>query len=740
MSTTARFLHLTDPHLTGSGEPLKRDDHKTHIPGIDQATREGALDVVLQRLAERLLADGVSLDAVVFTGDATLRGVDAGQRALLDMLLQRLGSVGITAGKIVATPGNHDVPKGTAPGSQERYQVFLDVWRAAGCVTPWLDGIDPPNTSHGERHRLLGPEGNWAIFPINSANWSHVSETLRSPLKEVWSELHVPWEAADPDKAKQIREQLDALVQHDMARVSEAQLEELRRIVGGTPVPEAGQVRIVALHHHLSAPSLREEVKGFADFTNLQLLRRSLRERNVQVVMHGHKHDFVAQFDSIYGEDGANGGEPHRALVLSGATFGAGQESDSARLVTLNGLPYVPELTTSPLGLLRGGTELVLKADKPLRLWASPAMPNAPIVIQGSDFDAIYHQACSVATQDAAGGTLIVHVDFKPDEPIRLPVGYSLPENMNEGERKAWFDDLVKWWQLERSRLTERVPYLHGVRLHRFGGAIDQVDRIRDMLADKASSRALATLVDPARDFKPKGKNESFASFCLVQFRRRGPEDNASVDVVGYYRAQEFASWWPINVAELRSLQMRVLRGTKLVPGRVTTITTEARSSGKSPTQVAMPVIDRWLDQHPERLYILANCLLGNPSGTDLDEQVKRQWWQTLDDLEAASSEFNPDGVPVPIDGLAVLAGYLAATEPQGNAREFLKTLNSLIKMNREFAAKQTSEAFDAWGARGVSGDLRSLARLCLKLRHKSHRTQGQLMALGVLISAVLGV
>lgn len=76
--------------------------------------------------------------------------------------------------------------------------------------------------------------------------------------------------------------------------------------------------------------------------------------------------------------------------------------------------------------------------------------------------------------------------------------------------------------------------------------------------------------------------------------------------MVGYYRAQEFARWWPINVAELRTLQLAVVRGSRMTCGRITTITAEARSSGKSPTQEAMPVIDRWLGQYPERLYVLA--------------------------------------------------------------------------------------------------------------------------------------
>ena len=97
------------------------------------------------------------------------RGNLAGHAALRNIILETLTKVGIVAEKIVATPGNHDVPRGTDPGSAERYASFIAAWRDAGCVTPWLDGIDNEQ-SLADRHRLIGPGNTWAIFPINSAN------------------------------------------------------------------------------------------------------------------------------------------------------------------------------------------------------------------------------------------------------------------------------------------------------------------------------------------------------------------------------------------------------------------------------------------------------------------------------------------------------------------------------------------------------------------------------------------
>jgi hypothetical protein len=698
MTKPARFLHVTDTHITGAGVPFRRDDHKERIPGIDHATREAALELVFERLSERLQADGETLDAVIFTGDATLKGDEGGHRALLELLLKHFATVGITPPRIVATPGNHDVPKGTMPGSNDRYEVFLKVWRNAGCITPWIDGIDPAKTKKPEMHRLVDPDGRWAIYPINSANWSHVNSILPSPLQDIWDDAHRVLAKRDAEKAADLRKQFDDLAQFDMARVSELQLEEVRRIVDGTPtIASRRPIRIAAIHHHLHAPSLREEVKAFADFTKLELLRQTLRERSIDVVMHGHKHEHAARFDYIYDDQG---GEPRRTLVLSGATFDEKRDGDAARLITLTGMPFAPSLATAPIAVPRGGTELRIGSSGHFRLWSTDRQPGGPIVVQGTDLETVYHQACVLADQDAKHGTLIAHLDLAADQAIMLPADYPLPDSMTQQDRQTWLDELVSWWQMDRSQLDQRIPFIHGNRLRRFAGSIDQINRIRKLLAKKGSSRAVATLVDPARDFEPDGNDETFASFCLVQFRKHTVGSAAVIDVIGYYRAQEFARWWPINVAELRALQSSVVQGSCMKRGRITTITAEARSIGKSPTQVAMPVIDRWLDQYPERLYVLANTFLGADASLPLKPLVIREWFQTLDDLKEATERFNPDGVPIAIEGLEALASYLEVSNATGDAAALLRALRGLVTANRSYSATpQAFEDFTRWGA-----------------------------------------
>jgi len=51
----------------------------------------------------------------------------------------------------------------------------------------------------------------------------------------------------------------------------------------------------------------------------------------------------------------------------------------------------------------------------------------------------------------------------------------------------------------------------------------------------KASTRAVAVLIDPTRDFKADGNREEFASFCLVEFRRRDADaGRIVVDAVAF--------------------------------------------------------------------------------------------------------------------------------------------------------------------------------------------------------------
>jgi hypothetical protein len=101
--------------------------------------------------------------------------------------------------------------------------------------------------------------------------------------------------------------------------------------------------------------------------------------------------------------------------------------------------------------------------------------PGAPVTVEGSDLDEVYERALAIAKTDARRGTLIVHLDLPEEEggALPLPRAYAVPDDLEGDERQAWLRELVEWWQLDRSQLEPRIPYLHGARLRRYGGKID---------------------------------------------------------------------------------------------------------------------------------------------------------------------------------------------------------------------------------------------------------------------------
>lgn len=699
MTDAARFLHITDTHLKINGADFSPDDRKVD-PHLEPQTRANAIDAAFARVAEQLGDREERLDAVVFCGDALLAGARGGDARLLELILKHFSGHGIVPERIVAVPGNHDIPVGTKPGSPERYEDFLRVWRGAKCVTPWFDGIDPPVPIDWSNHVLVGPKSAWAVIALNSCNWSH-AEAIPKALQSVWASIPKALAAGDLAKEEALAKELTKLVRYDMARVSREQLEALRAILRSLPPADDGQqLKMLALHHHLRTPSLREEVKAFADISNLEQLRTFVAQQDIRVLLHGHKHVSRSHFDYVEEQSKAF---PHKVLMIAGATFSDSDQSDAMRIVQLRGLPWVPTIQIETHAIPWGGITTSSRKDGPIRLWSYAENTNqAAIVIQGSNFDEVYARVRAAAEDEAKNKTLIVQLDVEDDSAIkRLPMGY--PNSFeDESQRVSWLDELVQWWQLPQSQLQARVPYIHGTRLYRYSSNLNQIERICDLLKDNDTSRAIALLIDPALDFKDDpGERVEFASFCLVQFSRQPAEiGQHRLDVIAYYRAQEMVRWWPINVAELRHLQMEVVKKIGGKPGRITTIAASARSAARSPTHVAMPIIDRWLDQAPEKYFVLATAMLQGARSDGRELTVARQWISELQDLRRAAVEPPPDGGPVvAIDGPRRLAKYLRSGRGAnaGKCMELAGVLDDLARYGASAGELKRSADSEQW-------------------------------------------
>ncbi|CAN7596618.1 hypothetical protein [Variovorax paradoxus] len=211
-------------------------------------------------------------------------------------------------------------------------------------------------------------------------------------------------------------------------------------------------------------------------------------------------------------------------------------------------------------------------------------------------------------------------------------------------------------------------------------------------------------LVDPTVDFtEALGVKNDFASFCLVQFTRRDEPGAVFIDCVGYYRAQEMVKWWPINVAELLDLQTQVGKPFDGRPGRITTITACARSLARSPTHVAMPAIDRWLDQTPEKYFVLASALLSDTPMPAIGQKVLHEWIAALDELTEAATAPTPDGGPVvAIEGPIRLAKYLrSGSGPRADeCTRLAENLEEIARIGKSPPPSSEVQQRHTWGAR----------------------------------------
>jgi 3',5'-cyclic AMP phosphodiesterase CpdA len=731
MATTATFLHVTDTHLKPGGLS-NQEDLKLDVPGIGPVRRIDALRITVRQLAERLKAEDRKLDGVLFSGDAQDKGLPNGHKELREVLREELGGVMSCGARFVATPGNHDVPQGSDPGSEKRYAEFTEIWRDKKnpAVTPWLDDIDGPSiaATNFDEHRFAAPDGSWVIYPLNTCNWSHTQvrlpETVAAAIDKIdqllESQEDLRKEVADLI-ARDIRAPYEKHLLYDIARVSPQQLGAMKPLIDDSNQDRRKPVRIVLMHHHLLAPSIREELRPFGDIVNVSGLRTYLKQNEIDIVIHGHKHVEALAYDYIYDHDKTVQTDARRIMVISGGTVDGPTDASSMRLITIAGLPGAPKVEVEQIPLGRLGFKLAKGAVYGGRLWrTNEQVQGGPVVINGTDIDDVYAQAVQAAKEEADKGMLIVHLDLpapKPasdDETPKLPFPSTYPNpdvasNATEQpELDAWVEDLASWWQLPTSALEPRFPYVHGTRLRRFAGRFDQVQRVVALLKASAStSRAIAVLIDPLRDFGQSGEGEDFASFCLVQFRRRSAEAGGShLDCTAYYRAQEFKHWWPINVAELRKLQLEVAEQLGCSPGRITTIAADARAVvSRAPGQAICRSPVPPLGQAPAKLMALASYLcVVSPPRSEL-KAVAAEWLQYLADQKAATEKtaFNADGVPVAIDSLEILASYveaLTSTDPN-EGRGLAATLKDLARENRKYERSSKDwSAFRDWADR----------------------------------------
>ena len=730
----ALILLLSDLHLVDPSASPALGDHKGRlVPLDDRTTYHQLLRDTLAGVRERLADEGRALDAIVMCGDVADRNAPAGYAAFLD-LLDALGTARPPASHIVVVPGNHDVVKGLTPGDAARYEPFATTMRDAGFVTPLPDGIGseklPPD---GQTGRYLVRVGDLEIVPLNSAAYSQVRLDIGVPDAAWEAAVKAAMKAAGGPRGggKRVGEALERLRQVDAARVSGRHLQGVRALLqraSGAPTTRRARasaprppLRVAVLHHQILPVSTREEVKPYESFTNLALLREFLRNNDVALVLHGHKHASHTYVDYVTGYDKAGASEPREIRVISGpAPTGATlNEADVFRLLDIDAEAATVTMESVPAvlpgsGAARGTSETFLLARP-----GAAVMTRTPgaTLIDGESIAAVYARLVPAVLTQGAGDdnpkrdatNVICHIARAPElqDVATLYDGFRPQDaggDEDDDEKPAdaaaqleRFTELVRWWQHPEGVAGGQPGFTHGSRIYRYEGYLDQLDAVAAALAAKPdTSRAVVVLLQPAAD-RVADSARPFPSFCLVQFAVRYPGggEPPRLDCVAYFRKQEVRYWWLVNVAELVGLQRRVVDKLRAVgganlalvtPGSVTTMAARAHA-GRSAPKVQVPKVDQHFAVARERLSEMVMAVFW----TEMPgrEALAHEWERLLTDLIPEPERAGE--VAVAVDGLRYLATEMRRHAAGGwaGAAELAGLLDHLAAENAVYASDQ---------------------------------------------------
>jgi 3',5'-cyclic AMP phosphodiesterase CpdA len=692
----ALLLHISDLHLSSLAPAQVTGDYKLSgvVPLDEQQNRLTLLRSSLTALADWLRARGRMLDAIVVSGDISLAYDEAGFQALPETL-SALGDRQPPPERVLAVPGNHDVKWGAPASASDRYGLFVQHVRAAGYVTPLLEGVDidgasgkPTSGATVTDPLLLTPDNSCALVAINSTNYCGTERELSQELRDQLDAARV----ALSGKSVPLRE-LESFTRLDVARVSPGQLFALQfRLKALPPLSGGGPLRVAVLHHQLLPVSADEEFKPFENITNLGALRQFLASQEVALVLHGHKHHGGFYTDNV-SMPGAPPGTVRSFAVSSGSTVwrGGGAPQEFARLIEISDrYPHARRLTLTGLTAAAVGSEL----PPPVRIseWVAShdESPANRRLILGRTLDEVYDRVLSLFESDGTPElrNLVCEIT-EGATALSLPASYEhIPGVPDMG---AWLKEIVQWWQRPDPGLEGRGRrFNHGERIRRFGGDRDQItDVVKALQNAPGTTRAVIQIVDPSRD-DMGDVNQRIPAFysCNLYY----DPVTRKLDAVAYFRKQQMRMWWPVNVSEVAHVQAEVIkaleaRGVTVSTGAITTIAMLA-VDGTARPRLVVPRVDRMAQDNPAELWRVCFDLVCLHEAAAAEELLDflADWRPT--------GQVEKDGSAVSLNGLATLASatkMFAEKQDDDTARQLAATLNSLYVENSRYSTSEES-------------------------------------------------
>lgn len=680
----AHILHLTDLHLSQPTHADALGDYtKSQLLKPAQfQTRRKHLEASMVSLGAYLVDNRIELDSIIISGDITVAASLEGYE-LLPPFLERLGDALPDANRILISPGNHDVAWRTKASSHERYQALLDMRTKHGYKTAYLDGIDIDADGRlmdkSVEPRLIGKDGSYVAIGLNSSNNCGVEADTEKKLRRFLQGLE---DRRDEDKAiAAILDAWGARGLYDLARVETGHLTAAAQL-WGEPAASATEeaLRIVSLHHQVGPVTSIEELKPFETMSNLGAIREWLTNHVVDVVLHGHthvpyiRHDVQGDFHSPVKRR-----KDHRFLVIGGGTIGLGAPAHGVMASLITTAMNAPRFR--PIGIqgLRATstqkslTEADFVTDA---VFIRGDLEHSAGVVLGDSIDEVFEQLLGFTGFSETPRPLVCRIK-DGSSGLQLPRNYpDLPVPSDEGSQ--WLADIVQWWQ--REQRGPGAPFNHGERLKWLDGEyLDQIHRASRELSDEpTSSRGVAVLVHPRTDLETGAK---FPSFVMMHATINGER----LDLVAYFRKQEIPHWWPVNMAELATVQAAMVETIRAArawvkAGSLTSITA-VPVLGEGIPSVSVPWLDRHADDHAALLSLVTPLLIADSTA------ALRAWRAAFEDW-AQGDEMPTDGEPVPVEGLNAVVALLEGLRPafgaaQGSSLgELIAALRLLIREN----------------------------------------------------------
>ena len=320
------ILHLSDIHYLSNDFTI---DEKTKLSKVKES------DIRKRLFFSKIKNISEEIDYVIVSGDITTGGKREGFVEFNNFVRSMQESKILPpSNHFVIVPGNHDV------GKDNRWEAFSEILEG-NFTRPWIEDLDRSIhelvevfTSYFENEKkdifgyiedkstlekvhfpfVLDLDKHILIYCFNSSSISRTNILLDGNDEKFVTELKS--KTSINKDAKHLLNILEKELMIDPARVDPQEIllfEEIIKIIE-SKIDLSIFYKIAVLHHHITTISCAEEIKKFDSIVNAGILKKTITDKNFQIIIHGHKHCADIFYDTAIANH-------KQGLVISGGTI-----------------------------------------------------------------------------------------------------------------------------------------------------------------------------------------------------------------------------------------------------------------------------------------------------------------------------------------------------------------------------------------------------------------------------------